>query len=102
MAKHRWADLDVINRISTASDYPRECVVILHSDHRFAQTAAVLVFCELGLNLKTPWRFLKATEGQEPKSRGGPCEEPPSKVENFLMDVFEVSGCAGSEALDVG
>ncbi|CAE7561007.1 FER1L6 [Symbiodinium sp. CCMP2456] len=31
--------------------------------------------------------------------RGGPCEEPPSKVENFLMDVFEVSGCAGSEVM---
>ena len=32
-------------------------------------------------------------------TRGGPCEEPPSKVENFLMDVFEVSGCAGNEAV---
>lgn len=31
--------------------------------------------------------------------RGGPCEEPPSTVQNFLMDVFEVSGCAGSEVM---
>ncbi|CAJ1355035.1 unnamed protein product [Effrenium voratum] len=31
--------------------------------------------------------------------RGGPCEEPPSKVENFLIDLFEVSGVAGSEVM---
>ncbi|CAK9089563.1 unnamed protein product [Durusdinium trenchii] len=31
--------------------------------------------------------------------RGGPCEEPPSAVQNFLMDAFEVSGCAGSEVM---
>ena len=31
--------------------------------------------------------------------RGGVCEEPPSTVQNFLMDVFEVSGCAGSEVM---